>query len=219
MITTDFEISVHAEALTLLPERAIFWPRRSTLFVADVHCGKAATLRAAAIPIPSGTTTADLARLSAIVQRTGAKRVVLLGDTIHSRAGRAPRTLTALAEWRARHARLDILLIRGNHDRMAGDPPAGLDFHCVDAPETEAPFVFQHYPAPSPHGYALAGHTHPAIKLSGIASERITVPCFHFTATHATLPAFGSMTGNALIHPSPGDRVYGVADGDVVQIL
>jgi uncharacterized protein len=203
----------------LLPERAIFWPRRSTLFVADLHCGKAATMRAAAIPIPSGTTKADLARLTAIIHRTGAERVVLLGDILHARAGRAPRTLAALEEWRARHPLLDILLIRGNHDRHAGDPPAALDFRCVDAPAIEVPFVFQHFPAPSPHGYTLAGHIHPAIKLRGIASERITLPCFHFTRTHATLPAFGSMTGNALIHPLPGDHVYGAADGDVIQIL
>src|ERR1700681_3559044 len=97
---TDLSICVHSEALTLLPERAIFWPRRSTLFVADLHCGKAATMRPAAIPIPSGTTKADLARLTAIVHRTGAERVVLLGDILHARTGRAPRTLAALEEWR-----------------------------------------------------------------------------------------------------------------------
>jgi DNA ligase-associated metallophosphoesterase len=176
-------------------------------------------MRAAAIPIPWGTTTADLARLTAIVRRTGAARMVLLGDVIHARAGRAPRTLAAIAEWRACHPELEIVLIRGNHDRHAGDPPADLGIRCVDAPETEAPFVFQHFPAPSPNGYTLAGHIHPAIKLRGIASERLTVPCFHFTPTHATLPAFGSMTGNALIHPEPGDRVYGIAGEEVVRIL
>lgn len=211
-------MTVAGESLTLLPERAIFWSRAETLFVADTHWGKAATMRAAAIPIPGGTTTADLARLTSIVRQTDARRMVLLGDVIHARAGRAAKTLAAVSEWRSCHPKLEMVLVRGNHDRHAGDPPASLSIRCVDAPEIEPPFVFQHFPAPSKHGYALGGHTHPAIRLHGIAAERLTVSCFHFTPTHATLPAFGALTGSALIHPAPGDRVYAIAGTEVVEL-
>jgi uncharacterized protein len=187
--------------------------------VADTHWGKAATLRAAAIPIPGGTTTADLQRLSATILSTGARSVTLLGDVIHARSGRAPRTLAAVAAWRECHADLDITLVRGNHDRQAGDPPASLGIRCVEAPLVVPPFVFQHFPAPSPDGYVFAGHTHPAVSLRGMAAERITVPCFHFTTGYATLPAFGSLTGNAIIHPEPGDRIYAIAGPEVIPVF
>ena len=60
----DRRIDVAGQELILMPERAAFWERTQTLFIADAHWGKAATFRAHAIPIPMGTTTADLARLT-----------------------------------------------------------------------------------------------------------------------------------------------------------
>jgi len=212
------EISLQNEDLQLFPERAIFWKRESTLLLADTHWGKAATMRSAGIPIPGGTTSADLDRLSLLLCRTRAVRIVLLGDALHARAGRAAKTLQAVAEWRDRHPQLEIVLVRGNHDARAGDPPAELRIHCVNAPMIEPPFVFQHFPAPSPYGYSLAGHTHPAVRIRGRAGEGVTLPCFYFTPGHGTLPAFGSLTGCALIGPSEGDLVYVIAGGDVVRI-
>src|SRR5665213_941984 len=153
------EISLRGEQVELHAERAMYWKRKSTLLIADTHWGKAATLRSAGLPIPGGSTSADMARLSALVRRTGASRIVLLGDAIHARAGRAAKTLGAVAEWRALHRELDIVLVRGNHDAHAGDPPAELEIQCADAPVVEEPFVFQHFPAPSALGYVLAGHT------------------------------------------------------------
>ncbi|MDP9169492.1 MAG: ligase-associated DNA damage response endonuclease PdeM [Acidobacteriota bacterium] len=212
------KVEVAGALLELLPERAAWWAEKSTLFLADTHWGKAATLRAHGMPIPMGTTTDDLARLSAAVHRTGCRRIVLLGDAIHAREGRAARTLGAVADWRARHADVEILLVRGNHDRGAGDPPAELRIECVNAPVFEAPFAFQHHPNKAVRGYALAGHTHPAIRLRGKAMQRATLPCFWFTAEVATLPAFGSFCGAALISPASGDRVYAIAGDEIVQI-
>lgn len=212
------EIELAGELLTLFPERAIYWARKHTLLVADTHWGKAATMRAAAIPIPSGTTTADLARLTHLLHTTRATRLVLLGDAIHAREGRAPRTLEAVADWRGTHENLDILLVRGNHDRRAGDPPGDLNIRCVDAPALEAPFVFQHYPGASPAGYALAGHLHPAIHLHGRGKQKADLPCFWFTRECGVLPSFGSLTGAAFIAREPNDRVYAIAGDEVVRV-
>ena len=212
------EISLHGEPVQLFSERAMFWKRGCTLLIADAHWGKAATLRSAGLPIPGGTTSADLLRTTALVRRTGARRIVFLGDVIHARQGRASKTLGALAEWRESESALELVLVRGNHDQRAGDPPADLRIHCVDAPLIEPPFVFQHFPTPSPHGYALAGHTHPAVRIHGRGGERLTLACFHFTSECGTLPAFGSLTGCAIVHPEPADRVYGIAGEDVVQL-
>src|SRR6478752_4639680 len=105
-----------------MAERALYWQREGALIIADLHWGKAATFRAAGVPLPPGTTTDDLARLDRALARTGARRLILLGDLFHARAGRhAAATLVTVAAWRSAHPSLDVLLVRGNHDRSAGD--------------------------------------------------------------------------------------------------
>jgi DNA ligase-associated metallophosphoesterase len=217
-------ISLAGESVTLLAERALFWEGAGTLLAADVHLGKAAAFRAAAIPLPGGTTTAALVRLTSALARTGARRLVLLGDFFHARSGRAVRTLAAIAEWRERHADLEILLVRGNHDRGAGDPPREWRFDCRDEPWAETPFAFRHYPeqpadpAENSPGYVLAGHLHPAVALAGPGRQRERLPCFLFGERVGILPAFGDFTGGAAVRPRPGDRVFAVAGDEVVPI-
>lgn len=81
------------ERVELLAERALHWPRARTLFVADVHLGKTAAFRAGGVPLPGGTTAADLARLSAVLAATCAERLVVLGDLLHAAAGRTPSSI------------------------------------------------------------------------------------------------------------------------------
>ncbi len=212
------DIDVAGETLTLLGERAAWWSRMRTLLVADPHFGKAATFRASAIPVPRGTTTEGLARLDALLTRTDAARVIFLGDYLHAREGRSPETLRMLAEWRLANPALDLVLVRGNHDRRAGDPPAEAGVRCVDAPLLEAPFVFAHYPVASEHGYVLAGHLHPGAPLSGRGRMRERLPCFWFARGFGVLPAFGEFTGLADVAAEPGDRVIAVADGSLVEV-
>lgn len=209
-------VDIAGTSLELLPERAAYWRERGTLFVADTHWGKAAAFRANYIPVPGGTTSNDLARLTALIGQTGCRRLVLLGDAIHAREGRG--ALEAVAAWRAQHPALEMVLVRGNHDKRAGDPPPELDIQCVNAPLSDGPFALLHHPHESAHGYVLAGHTHPAIKLRGKGLQRATLPCFWFTPRVCTLPAFGSFCGKALISPQPGDRVFAIAGDEVVEI-
>lgn len=212
-------IEVAGEPLVLLPEKAIFQERTGTLLVADAHLGKAAAFRAAFIPLPGGTTTEALLRLSACLERTGARRLLLLGDFFHARSGRADRTLAAIADWRERHTDLEIVLVRGNHDRGSGDPPAEWRFTCCDEPLIEPPFAFRHHPAEEPGSYVMAGHIHPAVSLSGFGGQREKLPCFLFGNRVALLPAFGGFTGGASVRPRRGDRVYVIAEEDVVSVL
>lgn len=218
---SDLEIEVAGERLVLLPERAVHWPREGTLLAADTHWGKAAAFRAASLPIPDAMTGDDLGRLARMVERTGARRLIVLGDLLHSRSGRAPGTLDAIAAWRAARPDLEILLVRGNHDQHAGDPPPGWNVRCHDEPLAMAPFLLRHKPADTAEdtgGYTLAGHIHPAVRLSGRGGQELKLPCFWFGARGAVLPAFGSFTGTASIAPRRGDRVFVVADGAVLPI-
>ena len=57
------------ETLWLLPDKALYWPARRALLVADVHIGKAASYRALHQPVPRGTTEATLARLDTLLAR------------------------------------------------------------------------------------------------------------------------------------------------------
>ena len=211
-------VTVQGEELALLPERAAFWPARSTLLVADPHFGKAATFRAAGIPVPGGTTHEGLARLDALVARTGARRIVFLGDYLHARTGRAPDTLAALARWAASNAGVELVLVRGNHDRHAGDPPLETRVRCLDAPLVDPPFALSHHPVEVAGGYVLAGHLHPGVALVGRGRQHERLPCFWLRAGYAVLPAFGDFTGLAIVEPVPADRVFAVADGHVVAL-
>ena len=212
------ECAVAGERLLLLPERAVFWPAKETLFVADYHLGKAASFRGAGIPLPAGTTSENVERLDRAVTRTRSSRVVFLGDFLHSAAGRAPRTLARFASWREQRKELELTLVRGNHDANAGDPPGEWGFRTIDAGERLGPFVLNHEPGAARTGYALAGHTHPAVRLSSHGEETLRLPCFWFGARCGVLPAFGAFTGTALVRPRRGDQVFVIAEGEVLKV-
>lgn len=198
------------ERVTLLAERALFWPSVATLFVADVHLGKAAAFRAGGVPLPRGSTSADLARLGAAIARTGATRLVVLGDFLHARAGRVATLDAAFRQWRAAHAHVEAILVRGNHDDHAGDPPASWNVRVVDEPFALPPFLACHLPVAPPTGYALCGHLHPGVVVTGTADAQ-RLPCFVLGPRRAILPAFGRFTGLAIVAPQPGERLVAIA--------
>lgn len=212
------ETVLAGERVLLLPERALLWPAQDTLLIADTHWGKAATFRAAAIPVPGESVHDDLTRLDGALSRSGATRLVVLGDLLHARAGRDPAMLAEVAEWRARHLDLAWWLVRGNHDRGAGDPPAVWGVRVLDEPASFGPFALAHHPTPSEGAYTLAGHLHPAVLLAGSGRQRLRLPCFWLGARLAVLPAFGAFTGAAGIAPAADDRVFAVVEDGIVEI-
>lgn len=212
------EIELAGAALRLLPQRAAFLPGEGLLLVADLHLGKAQSFRRLGVPVPQGTTTASLTRLDAAIDASGARGIVFLGDLIHSARSAAPATWDAVARWRARHPGLDLHLVRGNHDRHAGDPPPDWGIRCIDEPWRVGPFALAHHPDPVPGAYVLAGHLHPAATIGGRAHDRLRLPCFHFGAGVGVLPAFGAFTGTHALRRAPGDRVYVVHEGGIAAL-
>lgn len=212
------EIELAGQRLALLAQRAACLPDQRCLLVADAHIGKAASFRRLGVPVPGGTTAQTLQRLSEAIAVSGARRVVFLGDLLHSAHAHAPATLQALAQWRAQHAALDLLLVRGNHDEHAGDPPAALGIQSVDEPLRLGTLALCHHPRPRDGAYVLAGHLHPCVVLGGRAHERLRLPCFHFGEAVGVLPAFGAFTGMHALRPRPGERVFVVGDGAVLPL-
>jgi uncharacterized protein len=204
--------SLAGERVDLHAERALHWPAGEMLFVADVHLGKAAAFRAGGIALPRGGTQADLARLAALIGRTRARRLVVLGDFLHAAAGRVAALDAAFLAWREAHANVALTLVRGNHDDRAGDPPAGWGVDVVAAPHSLAPFLACHEPVTPPTGYALCGHVHPGVALQGRAQgDHARLPCFVLGRRRAILPAFGGFTGLALVAPVRGERIVAIA--------
>lgn len=220
------EIELAGMVLWLHSSGAVFLPDSATLLVADAHFGKAVSFRQLGVPVPQGTTSATLAQLSAVVAQCAARRVVFLGDFLHSARAHAPATLAAITRWRQAHANLSLTLVRGNHDSRAGDPPAALGIEVVNEPllcdAHGAQLALCHHPQPVAGAYVLAGHLHPCLRLAGRGHDRLRLPCFWLgeaaTRPVGVLPAFGHFTGMHPVLPQPGDRVFGIA-GEAVREL
>ncbi len=201
--------------LALLAERVVFEESTGTLYLADLHIGKSATFRAAAIPVPDGDTEQDLTRLSRAITRTGSRRLVVLGDFLHAAPGQLDRHWEP---WRKAHAEVEVFVVRGNHDLNAGDPPDDWNVRMVDAPFKHGSLVLRHHPEPDPRGPVLSGHLHPAVRLRGGGRDRVSLPCFHFSDGVAVLPAYTSFAGGYPISPARGDRVYAIAEDTVIDV-
>ena len=212
------EVRWAGELLHLLPERALHWPAGHTLFIADLHLGKAAAYRALGQPVPGGTTLENLSRLSALIAQHGPTHLVFLGDFLHAAAGRTPNLLAALAGWRAQHAAVAMTLVRGNHDSRAGDPPASLCINVVAEPHLRGPFACCHHPQTHATHAVLAGHLHPVCRLSGAGRDSLRLPCFVLEARQLVLPAFGEFTGGWRVTAAEGRCLYPLADGQVWRL-
>jgi uncharacterized protein len=211
------EIEWAGERLELSCERAIHWPRRKTLIIADPHFGKAAAFRHHGVPVPAGTTQANLDRLSRLIDQWSAERLVVLGDFLHARAARASSTMNAIETWRNARRAISIVLVRGNHDLNAGDPPSEWDFQCADEPLRDEGFAWCHEPQRVSKSHVMAGHVHPCVVLRDIDGSSVRTPCFHFGSRIATLPAFGRFTGSHPIRTVRGDRVFAVGS-EVIEL-
>ena len=209
-------VELAGEQVRLDAGRALYWPARHTLLVADVHFGKAQVLREGGIPLPRGSTHGDLARLDALLDRHAPERLLVLGDLVHGRTAPDAGWVDRVAAWRAARPGLECVVVRGNHDRHFD--PARLGFDIVDGALHEGPFVFAHEPEPDPRGYVLAGHLHPGVVLRERHAPRARLPAFWFAATAGVLPAFGRLTGLMPAQAAPGDRLFAVGPGMVLPV-
>ena len=194
--------------LFFLADKALYWPERKILFIADAHFGKAAAYRALGQPVPHGTTEANIKRLDSLLEKYSCEQLVFLGDFLHAPKSHAPATLATIAQWRQRHSNLVCTLIRGNHDLRAGDPPAYLDIAVVNEPFLLPPFAFRHIPVPVPDHHVVAGHLHPVYKLHGKGKQKLRLPCFHVRENITIMPSFGEFTGGHPVEVDYDSRIF-----------
>lgn len=221
MSSPGFFLNLAGVELHLLPGRAVWWPAEQTVFAADLHWGKEATFRQrAGLPIPD-ITRHELDRLDRLLLETGCRRLVLLGDLVHSAAGRSSTVSPQVEQWRHDIARkqpgLELLLIEGNHDQRSGALPESWGLTRLAAPVAIGPLTCAHYPEEARPGPGLAGHLHPRIDLRR-GPDRLRLPCFWLRGQQLTLPAFAWFAGHSAITREPGDRVFAIADDEVLEL-
>jgi DNA ligase-associated metallophosphoesterase len=171
-----------------LPSGALYWRARETLLVADLHFEKMASFARRGQMLPPYDTAMTLTRLETDLRRTGARRLIALGDSFHR-----PEAATWLTP--ADRMRLDAitdavecLWLSGNHDPA----PHAIGGTCLAELELEG-LVFTHEPKKGRTGL-VAGHLHPAARIA-MEGRSTRKPCFVHDSRLLILPAYGSSTG------------------------
>lgn len=210
-------VRVAGEDLQLRAERGFFWPRESVLAVADLHWGKTEAFHQHGIAIPHGVFESDLERLTRLIENTGARRLLLVGDLVHSAKAMTPEVVARIGRWRARHSETDVELIRGNHERHVKVLPESWRMAVHEEHLDLGPFRFAHHPEAVADRYVWAGHLHPTVRLrSGVESLRLH--CFHVGERVGVLPAFSEFTRGLTMEKGPRERVFAVVESAVVEL-
>lgn len=194
-----------------LPSGALYWQAQETLLVADLHLEKMSSFARRGQMLPPYDTGMTLTRLEADLRRSGARRLVSLGDSFHRDEGTT--TLSPLD--RARLERLmemaEWTWLAGNHDPR----PHALGGTCASLIEI-AGLVLAHEPRRGIAGL-VAGHLHPAahIEMNGRSTRR---PCFVHDNRLMILPAYGASTGSINILSAAFDGLFHLPGLEVTML-
>jgi uncharacterized protein len=179
-------------------DRALHWPARHAVLVADLHLEKASWFAARGQLLPPHDSHETLSRLAAIIAETEARQVWCLGDNFHDDDG--PHRMQP-------HAR-DLLAslclafswhwIVGNHDAAL---PSGIGGVILVEAELDG-LILRHEADPLDPRPEISGHFHPKYRAQG-ARGGVTRACFVAHETKLILPSFGSLTGGlSADHPA-----------------
>jgi DNA ligase-associated metallophosphoesterase len=212
------EIELRGERLFLLPDRALWWPARQRLIVADIHLGKATHFNRHGSVLPVQGAIKDLRKLKLLSEALEIRSLLVLGDLFHSEYN---NEFGWLQDLRDSVQGLQLEVVRGNHDIVHPKyfSEAGILLH-ADVLE-DGPFLFVHDPTQVSVGglYPVGGHVHPGVALYGRARQREKLSCFYVGVDYALLPAFGSLTGiHQVRHSAAGDRIIAIVGEKLVEV-
>jgi uncharacterized protein len=210
-------IEIRGHQLTMLPEKALVLTSEKTLLIADLHIGKINHFRRSGIPVPQKANDRNSELLIDVLNRVKPERVIFLGDLFHSHYNEEWEVLGQVLQ---HFSSCKFELVKGNHDIMSNLQYERHKMQVYEGALTIGPFVLTHEPLAntSEKNYNLAGHIHPGVHLLGKGRQSLTLPCFHFGERQGILPAFGSFTGLAKIHPKKNDRIFVIAEGKVLDV-
>ena len=219
MTSVCIGVTIADRDFTLCSPGGIYDPSTETLFIADTHFGKDASFRHHAIPVPTGSTEATLRKIEKMLCRLPAKRLVILGDMFHDRNSLSKETLKHLDEFFETYQWIDHFLVPGNHDSDIRFIPKHWSLQIIQSGTYLDGLTLSHFPVTSDEmeRIVLCGHLHPAIRI-GTGNDQLKLPCFLYRDQNLILPALGDFTGTEVIRTRSGDRVWVIADEEVVTI-
>ena len=172
------------------------------LAVADLHWGKTESFQQHGIPLPAGVLEDDLARLSAALAATGARRLLLRGGPRPLAPGAHPRRRRrASPPGASRPCHVEMVLVRGNHDRHVETlPPAWRHGGPRGAPG-RGPLPLRPPPGARAGPLRLGRATSTPWCACPAGADRLRLPCFHLGPEVGVLPAFSAFTGGLDVTP------------------
>jgi uncharacterized protein len=215
----------------LFGERALHLPAARAVAVGDVHVGLETDLAQAGVHLPSQTSRMR-ARLEAILQETGAARLIVIGDLKHKVPYSTRQEIRELPTFfRGLPARVE--LVPGNHDV---DLESLLDIEVHDATGIlvgDVALLHGHtWPAEAIMGArtVVTCHNHPAVLLMDELGHRHKEPAWiraPFTAAARerypmlppgaqmiVMPAFNELTGGTAFNALEGQKLLGPLFGN-----
>lgn len=192
MKIVEVEIIFAQQQLTLINQRALFWKDQSCLVIADLHLGKAAHFRRNGIPIPTQTHQRDVDSLKVLLQHYQPNHLLIVGDMFHAFQNDEVDSFTSLLN---EHVDTEVILVKGNHDRLKADKIIALGVHAIKDSHTINPIRFVHQPDLDASVYQIAGHIHPGVTIKLPTHKNVRLPAFVVTEMQIILPAFSQFTG------------------------
>lgn len=166
-----------------------------------MHIGKTAHFRRHGIALSSNVQHKDLRRLSFLVQLYKPEKLWVVGDLFHAEIN---SDMDVFKIWRDDHSDLDIVLIKGNHDKLADYIYDSFNINCCQKQLEVEPFTFIHEPKLSRKNFMISGHIHPGVLIKPKGQPRLKLPCFQVSAAQLILPAFSEFTGLATSRSKKG---------------
>lgn len=188
-------LSFAGQEMLLVDGRALYWPREQALLVADLHLEKASWYAMGGQMLPPYDSRETLERVADAVKRTGACRVITLGDNFHDNEGTSRLDPFAAGMLEGLTRALDWIWITGNHDEQMHRSFGG-----ELAEELEiSGIVLRHIAKAGEIRPELSGHFHPKIRVK-VRQRHIARPCGVLSQSadsgdRMILPAFGALTG------------------------
>ena len=186
--------------------RALFWPARRALIVADLHLEKASWFAARGQMLPPHDSLATLEDLAALVTATDAHELWCLGDNFHDPNGPSRLLPDALALLARLTTSVSWTWITGNHDAHL---PARIGGQIADMAEVDG-LILRHQADAAETRPELSGHFHPKHR-STARGRSVTRPCFVEGCSKLILPSFGVLTGGmAATDPAIAEPLGGI---------
>jgi len=169
---------------------ALYWHAERALIVADLHLEKGSAGASRGRLLPPYDTRATLIKLAQAVDRYQAEAVIALGDSFHDAAAAARIAPEDLDILRIVQDDREWIWVTGNHDPEIDALLGGNSIPQV----TLSGLTLRHIPATGRITHEIAGHYHPAARLS-MHGHSLRRPCFIANGLRLVLPAFGAYTG------------------------